>query len=196
MRRRIEGPMGVDLGVGSMGVVSLRQNNSVMDGLFRQHNGWLTKWLGRQRWTVAAPEDLASDVFLALLQMPAIGSVREPRAMMTTIARRLILDARRRNDLQRAYEAELALMPEALEISAEERLIVVQALKAIDAMLLRLSTKARTAFLMSQIDGLPYAEIAAELKVSVSMVRKYVAQGLRAAYYAEVTAAASGTRAP
>ncbi|WP_243988580.1 sigma-70 family RNA polymerase sigma factor [Methylobacterium sp. J-092] len=180
-----------------MGVASVRQNNSVMDGLFRQHNGWLMKWLGRQRWTVVPPEDLASDVFLALLQMPGAGSVREPRAMMTTIARRLIFDARRRNDLQRAYEAELALMPEALEISAEERLIVVQALRAIDVMLARLSTKARTAFLMSQIDGLPYAEIAAELKVSVSMVRKYVAQGLRAALCADAgigTAAARETR--
>lgn len=177
-----------------MGGATLRRNNSVMDGLFRQHNGWLMKWLGRQRWTVVPPEDLASDVFLALLQMPAVGSVREPRAMMTTVARRLILDARRRNDLQRAYEAELALMPEAVEISAEERLIVVQALQAIDAMLARLSTKARTAFLMSQVDGLPYAEIAAELKVSVSMVRKYVAQGFRAALCANAGIGSVTTR--
>jgi RNA polymerase sigma-70 factor (ECF subfamily) len=37
---------------------------------------------------------------------------------------------------------------------------------------------------MSQIEGMPYAVIAVELNVSVSMVRKYVAQGLRAAYAA------------
>lgn len=104
--------------------------------------------------------------------------------MMTTIARRLIYDARRRSDLQRAYEAELANMPEALEVSAEERLIILQALHAIEDMLQSLSPRARTAFVMSQIEGEPYAVIAAELKVSVSMVRKYVAKGLRAAYLA------------
>ncbi|UHC19951.1 sigma-70 family RNA polymerase sigma factor (plasmid) [Methylobacterium currus] len=169
-----------------MGAVASHRNAPVLDTLFREHNGWLTRWLGRQRWTVSSSEDLASEVFLALLQIPDLAAIRQPRAMMTTIARRLIYDARRRNDLQRDYEAELALLPEAVEVSAEERLILVQALRAIDAMLAGLSHKARTAFLMSQIDGKAYAEIAAELKVSVSMVRKYVAQGLRAAYDARM----------
>lgn len=157
---------------------------SVLDRIFREDSGWLTSWIRKQRWTVISTEDLTSEVFLALLQMPALGGIREPRAMMTTIARRLIYDARRRNDLRRAYEAELAALPEASEISAEERLIVVQALEAVEAMLATLPVKARTAFLMSQLDGMRYADIAAELKVSVSMVRKYVAQGFRAAYLA------------
>lgn len=160
------------------------ENRAVLDGLFRRHNGWLTGWLRRQRWTVHSSEDLASDVFCALLTIPNLKAVSQPRAMMTTIARRLIYDARRRNDLERSYEAELAALPEAAEISAEERLILLQALQAIETMLSSLSQKARTAFLMSQIEGTPYAEIAAQLGVSVSMVRKYVAQGLRAAYAA------------
>ncbi|ACA17824.1 RNA polymerase, sigma-24 subunit, ECF subfamily [Methylobacterium sp. 4-46] len=164
-----------------MGASPSLRNVSALDGLFREHSHWLLRWLSKQRWTVTSPEDLTSDVFLALLQIPDLGAVRQPRAMMTTIARRLICDARRRDDLRRAYENELAALPEAFEISAEERLILVQALQAIDAMLAGLSRKARAAFLMSQIDGMPYAEIAAELNVSVSMVRKYVAQGLRAA---------------
>lgn len=158
----------------------------VVDSLFRTHNGWLTQWLRKQRWTVKAPEDLASEVFLALLAMPHLDAVREPRAMMVTIARRLIYDARRRNQLQCAYEAELSALPESYDLSAEERLIMHQALEAIWGMLSTLSTKAQAAFLMSRIDGMAYAEIAAELNVSVSMVRKYVAQGLRAAYLAQL----------
>lgn len=167
-----------------MAAVTVAQNQAVLDGLFRAHSGWLNRWLGRQRWTVAAAEDLASDVFVALLMTPNLGAVREPRAMMTTIARRLICDARRRDDLRRNYEAELIALPMAMEVSAEERLIIVQAVQAIDAMLACLSDKARKAFLLSQLEDRPYAEIAAELGVSVSMVRKYVAQGLRAAYRA------------
>jgi RNA polymerase sigma-70 factor (ECF subfamily) len=131
---------------------------------------------------VQSSDDLTSDVFLALLTIPNLEAVSQPRAMMTTIARRLIHDARRRDDLRRSYESELMALPEALEISAEDRLILIQALQALDAMLSTLSHKARTAFLRSQIEGVSYAEIADELGVSVSMVRKYVAQGLRAAY--------------
>ncbi len=160
------------------------QERALMERLFRTHNGWLTRWVGKQRWTVSASEDIASDVFLALLTTPNVGSLREPRAMMTTIARRLICDARRRDDLRRNYYAELAALPVGLEVSAEDRLIIVQALEAVDTMLDSLSDKARRAFLLSQLDGRPYAEISAELGVSVSMVRKYVAQGLRAAYQA------------
>lgn len=173
------------------GAMTFDRRNFTVDRLFRDHSQWLTRWLNRQRWTAVSPDDLTADVFMALLQLPDLEAVRQPRAMMTTIARRLICDARRRSDLRLAYEAELAAMPEAVEMSAEDRLILVQALQAIDTLLARLSLKARTAFLMSQIDGLPYAEIAAELKVSVSMVRKYVAQGLRAAYEAQLRQARS-----
>lgn len=40
------------------------------------------------------------------------------------------------------------------------------------------------AYLLSQIDGLTYADIAAELGVSVSRVRQYMAQALARCYVA------------
>ena len=45
-------------------------------------------------------------------------------------------------------------------------------------MLGRLSHKAATAFVMAQVDGTPYREIAAELGVSERMVKKYIAQAV------------------
>ena len=45
-------------------------------------------------------------------------------------------------------------------------------------MLDRLNPKARAAFLLSQLDGLTYAEIAAQLAVSERMVKKYMAQAM------------------
>ena len=117
----------------------LHRNHTTLDRLFRMHSSWLTGWLNRQRWTVHSSEDLASDVFCALLAIPNLDAVSQPRAMMTTIARRLIYDARRRDDLRRSYESELMALPEALEISAEERLILIQALQAVEAMLSTLS---------------------------------------------------------
>ncbi|MNJ69247.1 putative RNA polymerase sigma factor FecI [compost metagenome] len=45
-------------------------------------------------------------------------------------------------------------------------------------MLDRLPHKARRAFLMSQLQGMTYAAIAAELEVSERMVKKYMAQAM------------------
>jgi len=159
-------------------------NRQMLDAMFREHNSWLLRWLRAQKWTVLPPEDIVAEVFLALLMMPNIEAIRHPRAMMTTIARRLIVDARRRDNLRRAYEAELLHLPAELEVSDEERLIVLQALEEIEAVLSSLSLNARKAFVMSQIHGKTYREIAEILGVSLSMARRYVEQGLRAAYLA------------
>ncbi|WJN57561.1 hypothetical protein OH686_02360 [Pseudomonas sp. SO81] len=48
----------------------------------------------------------------------------------------------------------------------------------IDAMLRRLPGKVRDAFLMAQLDGLTYAQIAVKLGVSERMVKKYMAQAM------------------
>lgn len=160
------------------------QDARLVETLFREHSSWLGSWLSRQPWTVHAPEDIVSDVFLSLLTLPNVGSVREPRAMMTTIAKRIIFDARRRKKLQNAYEDALLTIPEAVDVSPEERLIIVQALQKIDAVLSQLSPRARAAFLMSQIDGMSNKEIAQELNVSLSAVSKYMTQGFSAVYLA------------
>jgi RNA polymerase sigma-19 factor, ECF subfamily len=55
---------------------------------------------------------------------------------------------------------------------------VVEALMEIDALLDGLPPKARLAFLLSQLEGLPYAEIAQRLNVSLSMVKKYMLQAV------------------
>jgi len=142
--------------------------------------------LSRQPWTVHAPEDIVSDVFLSLLTLPNVASVREPRAMMTTIAKRIIFDARRRKKLQNAYEDALMAIPEAVDVSPEDRLIIIQALQKIDLVLAKLSPRARAAFLMSQIDGMANKDIARELNVSLSAVSKYMTQGFSAVYLAKM----------
>ena len=54
--------------------------------------------------------------------------------------------------------------------------MALQTLQLVDAMLRRINPKARAAFLLSQLDGLTYAAIAAQLKVSERMVKRYMAQ--------------------
>ncbi len=104
--------------------------------------------------------------------------------MMVTIAKRLLFDARRRKKLELAYEQALMSLPETVHISPEERCMFIEALTTIDEALSSLSSRARQAFLMSQLDGISNKEIAASLGVSMGAVSKYMTQGFTAVYLA------------
>ncbi len=150
--------------------------------LYLDHHSWLRDWLRRKLGCSHQAADLAHDTFLKLLARPC--NPDEPRAYLLTIARRLVFESWRRRDLERAWLAELAALPEREAPSEEERAIVLETLVAIDALLDGLSAKARRAFLLSQLDGFTYAQIATELSVSVSRVRQYMTQALTRCYLA------------
>ena len=101
-----------------------------------------------------------------------------------TIARGLLIDHFRRSALERAYLDELGQLPQAIQPSAEEQALALDALREIDRLLGQLSSNARAAFLHNRLDGMGHAEIAERLGVSVSRVRQYLAQGLRQCYIA------------
>jgi RNA polymerase sigma-70 factor (ECF subfamily) len=145
---------------------------------FRRSYSWLTGCLHRLVGSSSDAEDLAASAFTELAGYPDIGAIRQPRALLTTIARRLTFEHWRRRDLERAYLARLALAPEPVAPSPEVALEAVQQILLIDAALQQLSARAREAFILSQFEDMKYADIAARLGVSVSMVRKYIAQAL------------------
>ena len=161
-------------------------NAAHLDRLYRQHHGWLNGWLRRRSRIISSSEDIASEVFLRLLTLPNLHEIREPRAMMTTIAQRVIYDLRRRNGLQQVCERELAARPQTLALSPEEQLLIKEALQAIDRMLETLTPKARAAFLYAKVDGMKQDLIAAKLGVSLATVERYIAQGLRRALALEL----------
>lgn len=121
---------------------------------------------------------------MRLLKRDDLGNLREPRTLLATIARGLLIDYFRRSTLERAYLDELALQPEELQPGAEEQLQVLQALREVNRMLGELSANARAAFIYNRLDGLTHAEIATRLGVSVPRVRQYLAQALRQCYIA------------
>ncbi|USX24082.1 sigma-70 family RNA polymerase sigma factor [Oxalobacteraceae bacterium OTU3CINTB1] len=147
---------------------------------FRRSYGWLTASMQRLVGSRNDAEDLAASAFTELAGLDDVSHIRQPRALLTTIARRLTYEFWRRRDLERDYLAELALVPEQFDASPEQVCLAVDELLRIDAALERVSAKAREAFILSQFEEMGYAEIAQRLGVSVSMVRKYVAQALTA----------------
>lgn len=155
-----------------------------VSSLYRSHHGWLRGWLWRRLGCPSQAADLAQDTFIRLLGRTGLTLSGEPRAYLATIARGLVIDLQRRAAIERAYLDALAALPVPLQPSLEERAIVLEALAAIDAMLDGLKPPVREAFLLSQLEGLGYAEIARRLNVSVRTVNNYMVQALERCYLA------------
>lgn len=151
----------------------------LMHRLYVDHQGWLNGWLRRQLGCSQKAADLAQDTFVRLLTKDQdVATIREPRAYLHTIARGLLINHWRRKQLEQAYLEGLALQPQAVMPSPESQALVIETLMQVDAMLSRLPSKVRRAFLLSQLHGMTYAAIAAQLQVSERMVKKYMAQAM------------------
>lgn len=145
------------------------------------HHGWLRAWLRKKLGCPHNAADVAQDTFVRIMaSRDALFGIREPRAYLTTTAQRLLVDRARRQALEQAYLAELALSADACEgaPSPEQTLMAVQALAQISAALDAVPARAREAFLRHYLGGDTHAAIASHLGVSTRMVQKYLVQAL------------------
>ncbi len=149
--------------------------------LYSNHHGWLFGWLRKKLGCAHQAADVAQDTFVRIIaSRDALLGVQEPRAYLTTTAKRLMLDQARRQTIEQAYLAQLALTVEqsAAYPSPEEIALAVEALDQISAALEQLAPKPRQAFVLHYLEGHSHADIAAALGVSDRMVRKYLVQAL------------------
>jgi RNA polymerase sigma factor (sigma-70 family) len=152
--------------------------------LYTAHHTWLRGWLDRRLNNSSDASDLTQDTFVRLLgpqsavQLQNEVLLNEPRAYLATIAKRLLLNHFRRQSVEQAYLDALAGMPEQLIPSPEQKVLLLEALQEIDAMLDMMPAKVRTVFMMAQIDDMPYADIAATLGIGLRSVKRYMAQAM------------------
>ena len=151
-----------------------------VQNLYSDHHGWLVNWLRRRLRDTDNAADLAQDTFLYVLGKPEqVTHLREPRAWLSSIAKGLLIDRFRRHKVEQAYLQALAHLPEQQMPAPEERLILLETLTRIDALLDGLKLNVRTAFLLSRLEGLGYQAIAERLGLSRNMVEKYMIRTLR-----------------
>lgn len=162
--------------------VTSRNPECDLGSLYADHHGWLQGWLRGKMGDSGEAIDLAQDTFLRLLVMQRrtdrLGE--RPRALLTHIAKGLLVDHWRRKRVERAYLEMLAHLPPAEAPAAEERLIVIETLSRIDAMLARLPPLTREVFLLAQLDGLTLQQISDRVHVPVITVRRHIRRALLA----------------
>lgn len=147
--------------------------------MYLAHHGWLQAWLRKKLGNPCDAADLAQDTFIRILAARNAVTIDEPRAYLTTVARGVLINWYKRQALERAYLDALALMPEPEAPSPEQRAIILQTLHEIDAMLDALRPVARKVFLLSQLEGMKYEDIAALTGVSLTSVKRYMRQAFR-----------------
>lgn len=121
---------------------------------------------------------------MRLLQGRETPALNEPRAFLTTVAKRVLFNHYRRQELERAYLQALAQLPEAVAPSEEHRAIIFDTLLELDRLLDGLPVQVKRAFLLAQVDGLSYGEIATQLGISLATVKRHLNKAAMRCYFA------------
>jgi len=153
--------------------------NARLSALYKSHSAWLKGWLLKKLQCYHNAEDLTQDTFHKLLLLPdaELAQLETPKAYLATVAKRLMIDQARRRKIESAYlEALVLVTGDDAVASTEQYLEAVNMLEMMVKILEALPEKPRQAFILSRFDGVGYQEIAAQLGVSTSMVKQYIAQ--------------------
>jgi len=153
--------------------------HQALHAFFVGHHHWLLGALRRRVRSPGDAEDITSETFLQIVDSPIdLGRVEEPRAFLTTIAKRVLFHFRRRQALERDYLERLASLPTALAPSAEDRALVIEAIGRIDRALHGLPVPVKDAFLCSQLEDMPHEAIAQRLGISTRTVARHITRAL------------------
>lgn len=155
--------------------------SSTVQELYTDHHGWLFAWLRRKLGCAHNAADISHDTFLRILMLPGtLAQMRQPRAYLSTTARRLIIDDVRRKRLETAYLEALARHAESGETapSPEQINASLQTLENLCFALEGLGETARQVIILRYLSGLSQVDIANRLEISERMVRKHLVQGL------------------
>ena len=158
--------------------MSPSSHTAAVQNIYEQHHSWLHGWLKGKLHNACDAADVAHDTFVRILVGRHAAQIVEPRDYLATIARGLVIDRYRRHAIEQAYKQTLAERPEATAISEEDKAIIIETLVAVDKALSGLGERTRRIFLLSQIEGLTYQQIADQLQVSLTTVKKHMIRAL------------------
>lgn len=126
--------------------------------------------------------DMTQDVFTQWLGYQDRAKVEQPRAFLFQMARNLLRDHWRRQQVRQAVHSEhVESEPEPLSDERYEPMAAAQRLQRLDqlkAVLAELPPRRREALMLHRFEGLSQAQIAQRMGISVSMVEKHIAFAL------------------
>lgn len=149
----------------------------------------LLNFLSRTLNDREAAADLAQESYVRLLEVRHAGkAVAEPRALLYRTARNLVIDQYRRGEVRGTAlpldsdeaDADTARLAAPAASQPEVAAASAQGVNAMLAVIGALPLRCREAFILHKFDGLPQAEVARRMGISIKMVERHIAHGLAA----------------
>lgn len=155
-----------------------------IDTLYTDNQTWLQAWLNNKLGCSHRASDLLHDTFVRLLvRTEPIKDTYEPKTYLLTVAKRVLIDHWRREEVEKTYLEALLQVPEQYALNPEEQHIFLETLLEISNMLNGLAPIVKSAFLFAQLEGMKNAEIAKALNISISTVKRYQIQAAAQCYF-------------
>lgn len=152
-----------------------------IEKLFSLRGAHLKSFFGRRVRARDEIADLTQEAFLRMLRADSSRAINNPEGYLFTVATNLVREYSVLNNRfgtaldagDPSIESELSNWPDVdTELDASQRRLALQ------AVLSELSPKCRAVVIMQYRDGMTYREIAKQLGISCSMVKKYLSKAL------------------
>jgi RNA polymerase sigma factor (sigma-70 family) len=142
--------------------------------VYQQHHDWLQGWLRKKTGNSWDAADIAHDTFVRVMDKDKLQLGTEPRALLVHIAKGLVIDRWRHQQVEHAYHETLAQLSAELWPSVEEQQLLLESLQQVDRLLQSMPGQTRAIFLLAQLDGLTYQQIAEQLDISLITVKRHM----------------------
>jgi RNA polymerase sigma factor (sigma-70 family) len=161
--------------------MSAEAARALITGLVASHGVKLRRFLLLRLRNAADVPDILQEVYLRMLRIPNVETIRSPEAYLFTVAQHVVQQHGLRQsatpssvELSEMLNSARAVpdMDPVLDLDAQ------QCLEQLQAELDRLPPKLRATFLLHRRDGLSLEEIAQRLGTSLPMVKKNLMQAL------------------
>lgn len=152
----------------------------VVRELFLESRPELMRYLAFRVRNAAESEELAPEVYVRMMRLDQVHLIRNPRAYLFRVAASVLAD-RGRLQSRRITTEEMADAADQLADGSAgpyEQLLWRQRLDRVNQAINDLPERCRRALVLHRRDGWTYDEIAADLGVSRSMVKKYLRKAL------------------
>lgn len=163
-----------------MGQESKHDTDRLVEQLATDHNDDLVRYISRRVRSVADAREIAQEAYVRLLRLDRKDLIREPRPYLYRIAANVLyeFELKRRADQAGLVRWQSETVMEAVgRIDRDIELLGLH--RQMESVLTQLSPKCRAVLILHRRDGMTYQEIADQIGISVSMVKKYLIQGLR-----------------
>ncbi|MBW2366561.1 MAG: sigma-70 family RNA polymerase sigma factor [Deltaproteobacteria bacterium] len=161
--------------------LSVQEVNRIIVEIYTKYNTGLQNYVRNRLSRKEDTNDIVQDVYLRLIQNPKLDTLKPSLELLCTIAANIMKDRYRRESVRKQDkhipldDIELASPP----ASPEQILRSKEGAAGFSQVIESLNPKCRRAFSLHRFKGLTYNEIAREMGISRSMVRKHISYVLK-----------------